>query len=381
MELERFGKLKRNKFLLFWCRFFVELNALQAIIQLFYLHRGLNISEIFYLGIAWSLASLLFDVPTSILADRWGKKKTIILGVVVNILANLVMLFSYGFVPFFVVTFMMSLSFSFLSGVEEAFLYETLKEMKQESGILKTSGKLAIAAKASKMLTPLVGALIATGLSTLQFNILLGINCTSSVIALLFTALLTEPKKEISLATSHLRLLGDSFKCLWVSPILKIIVFNKTLVFIACFVFYKFYQGVLVDLGVSVLMLGLLYPIFNILTIFIFSKTEYIFKKINRSFIFEFPVWIGLIGGLIFAFSNNLWLSYFLSVFLMITGIIRDPFFTQQIQWRLKSANRSTTNSVMGLLKSVMDIPILLSVIALMFFRIRKEDILSEMPT
>ena len=87
-----------------------------------------------------------------------------------------------------------------------------------------------------------------------------------------------------------------------------------------------------------------------------------------------------------------------ITTLLIIIGVIRDPFFNQQIQWRLKSQNRATTSSVMGLLKSLLDIPILLlsgylaslssqaimlvpivlSLVALIFFRIKKEDILLE---
>lgn len=369
---------------------------MQAIIQLFYLHRGLSLPQIFYLGIAWSLASLIFDIPTSFLADRWGRKKTILLGVFINILANLGLFFSFGFVSFFVNTFILSLSFSFFSGVEDAFLYETLKEMKQEGVILKTSGKYAIATKSSKLLTPLIGVLIAHSLSDTQFNIILSINLLGSIIALIFAGLMVEPRSEGQPIASRLQHLKDSFSVLLSSSILKTISLNKTLIFIASFVFWKTYQKPLSDMGLSVLMLGVLYPIFNSLSILVFSRTEFIFNKFNKRLIFELPVWITLIGSLVFALSSSRWLSYSLSVFLIITGVIREPFFTQQIQWRLKSQNRATTGSAIGLLKSVLDIPILLlcgylasfgwrvvmvvpillSTLTLIFFRLRQDSIL-----
>ena len=394
----RFRKLKRNKFMLFWCRFFVELNALQAIITLFYLHRGLSLPEIFYLGIAWSVASIIFDIPTSFLADKWGRKNTIIIGVVINILTNFALYYSFGYFAFLINTFFMSLSFSFFSGVEDAFIFDTLKEMKQEGLVLKTSGKYAIASKASKMVTPLVGVLIASSLTAIQFNVLISINFISSCLALYFALSLVEPKKLITSSLSRLQLIKDSFATLWSSKILKTITFNKTLIFIGSFIFWKFYQKSLTDMGISVFMLGLLYPINNTLIILIFSKTQHIFNKVNKSLIFNLPVWLTLIGSLIFVFSQNRWLSYMITTLLIIIGVIRDPFFNQQIQWRLKSQNRATTSSVMGLLKSLLDIPILLlsgylaslssqaimlvpivlSLVALIFFRIKKEDILLE---
>ncbi|KKT55484.1 MAG: Permeases of the major facilitator superfamily protein [Candidatus Collierbacteria bacterium GW2011_GWB1_45_35] len=382
--------------MLFWCRFFIELNALQAIIQLFYLHRGVSMSQIFYLGIAWSIATIIFDIPTSMIADKWGRKKTIVLGVVINIFANLSMFFGYGFIPFFINTFLLSVSFSFFSGIEDAFLFDTLKEMKQEGVVLKTSGKYGIAAKASKIVTPLFGVLIAGGLTALQFNLLLGINLISSGVALVFGILLVEPKRHIGRKLTHLRLLKETFSLLQKSPLLRTFAFNKTFIFIASFVFWKYYQKPLTDMGISVLLLGFLYPIFNSVIILIYSKAEYIFNRFDKRLIFEFPIWVTLICSLIFAFSTNKWLSYFVSIFLIFTGIIRDPFFNQQVQWRLKSQNRSTTGSVMGLFKSFFDIPILLlsgylasfgslaimsvpallSIVTLIFFRINSRDIL-----
>lgn len=394
----RFKTLRRNKFLLFWCRFFIELNALQAIIQLFYLQRGVSMSQIFYLGIAWSIATIIFDIPTSTIADKWGRKKAIVLGVAINIFANITMFFSYGFIPFFITTFLFSVSFSFFSGIEDAFLFDTLKEMKQEGVVLKTSGKYGIAAKASKVVTPLLGVLIAGGLTVLQFNLLLGINLISSCIALIFSVLLVEPKRHIGNKFTHLELLKDGFLQLRKFPILRTFAFNKTFLFIASFIFWKYYQKPLTEMGISVLLLGFLYMIFNSIIILVYSKAEFIFNRFNKRYIFEFPVWVTLLCSLIFAFSTNKWLSYFVSIFLIFTGIIRDPFFNQQVQWRLKSQNRSTVGSMLGLLKSffdipilllsgylasfgsmaVMTVPVLLSIVTLIFFRINSHDILTS---
>jgi hypothetical protein len=42
---------------------------MNAVIQLFYLRRGLNNFDILYLGISWSVATLIFEIPTGYLAD------------------------------------------------------------------------------------------------------------------------------------------------------------------------------------------------------------------------------------------------------------------------------------------------------------------------
>jgi MFS family permease len=401
MNLARFNLLRRNKYLLFWCRLFVSLNALNAIVQLFYLQRGVTMSQIFYLGIAWSLASLMFDIPTSYLADKWGRRNTILLGVIINVFANGYLFWARGFVPFFIDTFIMSVSFSFFLGVEDAFLYDNLKEMKQEGVVLKTSGKYLTAARGATLLAPLLGVLIAKSLSPLAFNLLLLINIISSCVAVVFAFKLVEPKKFEEQRPSQLGALKDGITTFLRDKALRTFALNKTLIFVAGFIFWRFYQNTLYSLGVPVLLLGLLYFFFNIVLILIFSTAHKIFKHGKPWLIFEFPTWVCLISSILFMFTTTKWLACVLSIFILITVSARDPFFNQQIQWRIKSFNRATTGSILGIFKSMSDIPLLflsgylasfggrwvmllpitLSLTVLIFLRIKKEYVWKELPT
>ena len=45
------------------------------IFQLFYLARNMTITQIAFIGIAFSIARITMEVPSGILADRWGEKK------------------------------------------------------------------------------------------------------------------------------------------------------------------------------------------------------------------------------------------------------------------------------------------------------------------
>ena len=63
--------LRINKRLMFFTRLFLELKSLNAVIQLFYLSRGLTISQIVYLSLVWSATVLLCDVPSSFLSDKF----------------------------------------------------------------------------------------------------------------------------------------------------------------------------------------------------------------------------------------------------------------------------------------------------------------------
>ena len=358
MGKKRQGILK-NKYFLFWTRFFVEINAINAVIQLFYLKRGLNPSEILYLGIAWSVATLVFEIPTGYLADSIGRKKTIILGVILNIIANLLMFVAYGFWPFAAITAILSLSFSCFSGTDDAIIYDSLREAGDEKSLLRISGKYLSAARVSKIFTPFIGAIIAENLTSFQFNILLFINAFSSFAALVTSARLVEPNRFVDVSEKETGIFRDSVALIKNNPNLAKIILNKTLVFIGDFVFWKIYQPLLIGIGFSVFHLGILYLIFQSILTLVYWFPQKIKDKVGNLAIFRVVPFVALLCAIYVFLGTNKWLIYISSMGILLLGSVRDPYFTEVVQNRLKSYNRATTTSVFNFFKSIFDIPLL----------------------
>ncbi len=358
MGKKRQGILK-NKYFLFWTRFFVEINAINAVIQLFYLKRGLNPSEILYLGIAWSVATLVFEIPTGYLADSIGRKKTIILGVILNIIANLLMFVAYGFWPFAAITAILSLSFSCFSGTDDAIIYDSLREVGDEKSLLRISGKYLSAARVSKIFTPFIGALIAENLTSFQFNILLFINAFSSFAALVTSVRLVEPNRFVDVSEKETGVFRDSVTLIKNNPNLAKIILNKTLVFIGDFVFWKIYQPLLIGIGFSVFHLGVLYLIFQSILTLVYWFPQKIKDKVGDLAIFRVVPFVALLCAIYVFLGTNKWLIYISSMGILLLGSVRDPYFTEVVQNRLKSYNRATATSVFNFFKSIFDIPLL----------------------
>lgn len=392
---KRIKGILKNKYYLFWTRFFVEINALNAVIQLFYLKRGLNPSDILYLGIAWSLSALVFEIPTGYLADTIGRKNTIIIGVILNIFGNLLMFIAYGFWPFAAITAILSLSFACFSGTEEALIYDSLRELKDEKSLLRISGKYLSAARISKIFTPFLGSIIAKNLTSTQFNILLFINFSSSFAALATSIRLSEPNRFVDISKKEFGTFTDSLNLVKKNPILLKIILNKTFVFIGSFIFWKIYQPLLLNLGFNVFFLGVLYLILQSLLSFGYWFSEQIKRKVGNLVILRFIPLVALISAIYIFFGWNKWLVFISSIIILVTGSIRDPFFVEVVQKQLKSYNRATATSVFNFFKSVFDIPllfisgliaandiknvllisILLFVISIIFFQIKNKDI------
>lgn len=388
-------KILKNKYFLFWTRFFVEINAINAVIQLFYLKRGLDPSEILYLGIAWSISTLVFEIPTGYLADSIGRKKTIILGVVLNIVANLLMFVAYGFWPFAAITALLSLSFSCFSGTDDALIYDSLREVGDEKSLLRIAGKYLSAARISKIFTPFIGAIIAKNLTNSQFNILLCINTFSSFAALATSVRLVEPNRFVDVYEKETGAFRDSIILIKNNPNLVKIILNKTLVFIGDLVFWKVYQPLLTSVGFTVIHLGALYLIFQSILTLVYWFPEKIKTKFGGIAIFRLVPFVALLCAIYVFLGTNKWLIYISSMGILLLGSVRDPYFTEVVQNRLKSYNRATATSIFNFFKSVFDIPllfvsgllaatdiknvllipILLFAVTVIFFQIKKNDL------
>lgn len=387
--------VSKNKYYLFWTRFLVELNALNAIAQLFYLSRGLSTDQILYLGVSWSLATLIFEVPSGYLADKVGRKKTIMLGVLLNIVTYLLMLLAHGFWPFAIITALAALSFACFSGTDQALIYDSLRELSGEKAVLRVSGKYMSAARLSKIFMPALGAFIAQNLTNTQFNLLILVNITSSVTAVFTTLKLVEPNRFVDVKESELGVMRDSLAILKKNKELIPIIFNKILVFISNLLFWKIYQPYLINLGSSVISLGIVYFGFQVILALVYWNSDKIKKRVDLLFILKIVPILAIVFYSIFFFSTNILLICLATTIILTTGPIRDPYFTEIIQHKLKSYNRATSTSLLNFFKSVVDIPILLIsgllattdiknvvyvgislvLFAMVFFPIKKENI------
>jgi len=92
------------------------------------LSRGLDLTQVAILQSCIFITSLLFEVPTGIWADRYGKKNSITFGLLFNALGFLTITFAHTFIIFFVGSILIGISRAFSSGAEEAYTNEVFAE-------------------------------------------------------------------------------------------------------------------------------------------------------------------------------------------------------------------------------------------------------------
>ncbi len=250
------SKVARNPRLLFWGRAFFEVKMLTAVVVLFYLSRDMSIDQVFYMSIVWSLVAIVTEVPSGYLADKIGRKRTLILGVLLMLIAHAAHFVAIGPWAFAGIFALMSASFSCFSGTDEALLFGSLKEVGKEDEMTKYNGRLMSARTLFKLVIPLIGAFVARDLLEWQFQILIVVNVIAVASSLLFLSRLTEPKRAKSVLKDEIGVFRQSVNTIRNHPWLLKASLNKILIFIAVFMTWRIYQPLLADAGLSIMWLG-----------------------------------------------------------------------------------------------------------------------------
>lgn len=393
--MSRATALARNPRLLFWGRAMTEAKTLNAFLNIFYLARGVTFSEIFVLSLVYSLTCLVSEIPTGYLADRFGRKRTMMLGVFFLILSNVGAMVAHGFPQFALLIVFLALAGSCFSGTEEALLYDTLKEIKQEHKMSTYYGRLFSARSVLKIFLPAIGALIASGLLEWQFLLLIAIDALASLAALWLFSRITEPKHQKHVLENELGILRQSIETIREHPVLFKVSMNKTLIFIGGVIMWRAYQPIFVDAGITAAGLALFYFLMHGITF----VSRYHSGAIEQKFgLPRLLVLTGVLSGfslLVFLATETPWLMFVSMLLAIVFEAMREPLFSHAMNSRIASRSRATTLSNLNILKGVLDIPILLLcaglaatnqksvllvviaiiVIALIFFPVRKRDL------
>jgi MFS family permease len=112
-----------NSRILFWINFFGTISFIKPVVTLFYFERGINETELVFIIMCWSGAVLIGEVPTGFFADRYGAKRSFLMGSFIKLISIILLIFATEPWMFFLVSALNGLSVTFFSGADEALLY------------------------------------------------------------------------------------------------------------------------------------------------------------------------------------------------------------------------------------------------------------------
>ncbi|MFH1602079.1 MAG: MFS transporter [Candidatus Shapirobacteria bacterium] len=341
MKIRSFTKL----FYIF--QFFTDFVFIYAVEKLFMLNRGLNLSQIGILLFLWSAMTLLLEVPSGAIADRWSRRKMLILSGISYSLCYFLWIFSHSFWLFLFGFLLRTIGSTFSSGTLQAYVYDFLKTKKAENHFEIIWGK------GNALRTLGIGIAVALGgfISEISFTITVFL----SALPVLTTAIIAFIWPEVEIAqstqeTKYWQFVKNSFKTIKESKVLLRLMIYLAIVLAWLASLEEFNDIYLNSLGFSRSIIGLIFALAAAGQA-LASSLAHKFKKhswliINLSVIITALIMFtaAIIKHPIMAIG-----ILFLGVMMEFVSVIKESI----VQKETKSYQRATVSSMSGLIMNL----------------------------
>ena len=316
---------------------------------LFFIQNGLSLLQIGLLESIFHGTSLLCEIPSGMLADRFSYKTNLYLARLSSIGSSILILFGQGNFWIYAIAMMVNAwSYNFDSGTSTAFLFDSVVEAGQKDRYLQISSFLSGVAEVTRTLGTVVAGFFIHGALAWTYYISIGL----SLLSILLIFLMKEPESK-SDERSHLTLkrILEVVKQEWQDkPVLFYWMLTYQLVGTIMCMFYFYYQQKISDLAswqVSLIML--IGSGFNLLAVYLASQ---IGKKWNSNQVF--PILVALTGLALFLVGVKTPFAY-LSVYLLTNALyaVYQPIYYNDLQAYLPSSVRATMLSINSMMFSL----------------------------
>ena len=316
---------------------------------LFFIQNGLSLLQIGLLESIFHGTSLLCEIPSGMLADRFSYKTNLYLARLSSIGSSILILFGQGNFWIYAIAMMVNAwSYNFDSGTSTAFLFDSAVEAGQKDRYLQISSFLSGVAEVTRTLGTVVAGFFIHGALAWTYYIAIGL----SLLSILLIFLMKEPESK-SDERNHLTLkrILEVVKQEWQEkPVLFYWMLTYQLVGTIMCMFYFYYQQKISDLAswqVSLIML--IGSGFNLLAVYLASQ---IGKKWNSNQVF--PILVALTGLVLLLVTFKTSFAY-LSVYLLTNALyaVYQPIYYNDLQAYLSSSVRATMLSINSMMFSL----------------------------
>lgn len=350
-------KTNRSIGALYAFNFLKSLQFFGAVAVPFYLYRvHLNYTQMFTLEMIFSVSMFLLEIPTGVVADKFGRKLSLFLG-------------ALGFGGAFCL-FGVTVSWSILalaevicacgmclmSGADRAILFELAKQGGPDADAVKINAHYDAFGTAGMLIAFPAGTLFA-GCGILPYEGALAVTFFASGIAILIAGAIVLTVRETPrapLAGSALRAGIDGFKFIFRKPALRSFSLNYAVVSSLTFFMFWFYQSLLIENKFPVSYMGFIAAGFNALAMLMLLATGRIQKSLGtgRTLLLS-----SLIPGLLYLavfFVSGLPMALVAIFGVTALKMFRAPMLSSLMNEHIADENRATVLSGVSMLERVL---------------------------
>ncbi len=311
--------------------------------------RGLSLTQITLLDTPFFLLIVLAEVPTGAIADRFGRRVSLMFGSALFSVA----VFIFGIADNYAIILLSytawGLGQTFQSGADTAILYDSLKKAGREEEFQQINGRLWAITSFAVLLAILIGAPIAAATS-FSFPIILSAGI--GLAALPFAFIMHEPREPHAPEhDDYFRTVAAGVRDAWRQPALRYIFLFSAILVIATFTPMVFAQPFLVKHGVDTGDLGLWQaPVRGAGILSALVAYRIVSSIGQRGSFLAMPVSLSIAMFFLAGF-DSLW-AY--AAFLPIGAIagMQSPLLATYVNKRIPSERRATMLSVQSVIGS-----------------------------
>ncbi|MFN8577157.1 MAG: MFS transporter [Candidatus Sericytochromatia bacterium] len=252
------------------------------VLVLFWQENGLTMFDVYMLQSLFAIAMVLLEVPAGLIADKLGKKTSLLFSTVTLFIAFLIYGYGTNFSIFLIAEILCALGVSLISGADSALLYDSLKVLNREHEYQKIEGR----ARAIQMLSFAVCNIIGSLIGSYSYRLTVYMSSIGPFICFLFSLGFIEVNKEHiaksfnEALSSYKSLTSESLKFVFKHKyILWITIFSSVISGSSSWLLWM-YQPYMLWSGLPVWSLGLCFASFNIFAAYI-SSISYKFEENN----------------------------------------------------------------------------------------------------
>ncbi len=337
-------------------RFLQNLSFAAPIQTLFFQARGLSLSEILILQSILLSSALLLEVPTGILGDRVGKKQSIVLGLISALLAWIPWFLATNFWIFAISFLLLGASQAFISGSDQALIYELLETKGQKKEMQKVYGRYLAMSTFGFAIAGLVGGFLAAHQTLEEFIHLYVLTAVAQAFALILFLSVREPTaspSDVSLAAEQRHVFRNALTLLKGNGSLRRIVTLSVLTAPFSVALLTLFQPYFVASSVP----GPWFGVALFLSSIAASGTKLFAHRLETAMGVEWAAFISTMLPGVFWILMALMFHPIIAVLLFIlsdgAGNLRDPIFADYMNRHIPSTSRATTLSAISLVTSL----------------------------
>jgi len=297
----------------------------------------------------------LTEVPTGVIADRLGRKRSINVALALQVLGEVVYIFADSYWPFALAAMIGGLGFAFASGSLEALVYDSLKTKGREDEMSKAMGFIGSAQRLANLLAFAVGGLLVVNLTQERFVLAIAVTACAVAVGWLVSLTLEEPPIELKQgdSDSSLKLLVDGVKTLRNDKQFRGLVLLALATIPFSDYLLNLYQPRFVNVGVPPIWLGLALALASGISIFGARYAYWLEERLGTKA--SLLLVTGLPGVLYLVMAIVVHPVFTVLAFctLYSSMSLKGPIFSGHLNKHIESKNRATVLSLISMFSGI----------------------------